>query len=118
MRGASWRPPEKQLILVTPEKIVSTSDGGKLPVGLFLRRAIRARLCDSQAASAQYAEDGNPSPCGNWSLDCGVPPLEVTHALADSLRSIPGVVDTGLFLGTASAVLVAEKGAVRELRRP
>jgi ribose 5-phosphate isomerase A len=44
-------------------------------------------------------------------------PLDDPAAFAAALESIPGVVDSGLFLGTASVVLVAEAGSVRELRR-
>jgi len=39
--------------------------------------------------------------------------------LERAILAIPGVIDTGLFLGTAAAVLVADGGSVRELvRRP
>ena len=47
---------------------------------------------------------------GNLTIDCGLDaPLADTraaHALESALRAIPGVVDTGLFLGTANRVLV------------
>jgi ribose 5-phosphate isomerase A len=47
---------------------------------------------------------------GNLTIDCGVAtPLADTraaHALHAELRAIPGVVDTGLFLGTADRVVV------------
>jgi ribose 5-phosphate isomerase A len=55
---------------------------------------------------------------GNWIIDCGVRPIEAPAAFARDLRGIPGVVDTGLFLGMTSLVLVAEPGGVRELRPP
>ena len=34
-----------------------------------------------------------------------------------AIRAIPGVIDTGFFLGTAHTVLLAEAGTVRALRR-
>jgi ribose 5-phosphate isomerase A len=47
---------------------------------------------------------------GNLTVDCGLAaPLSDTRAartLQADLRAIPGVVDTGLFLGTAERVLV------------
>lgn len=44
--------------------------------------------------------------------------LEDASALDRRIRAtIPGVVDTGLFLGTADTVLVAADGAVSELTR-
>src|SRR5437762_1150787 len=47
---------------------------------------------------------------GNLTIDCGLAtPLadaRAARALEAELRAIPGVVDTGLFLGTAERVLV------------
>src|SRR5438034_724665 len=54
---------------------------------------------------------------GNWIVDCGIEPLDDPAAYEREVRRIPGVIDTGLFLGTADTVLLAEAGAVRELRR-
>lgn len=116
---------KKQLILVTPEKLVDRiGQRGKLPVEVipfaepFVRRRIVGLPGGVRPEIRQKDGQTFVTDNGNWILDCAVPPLEFPHALADTLRSIPGVVDTGLFLGTASAVLVAEKGAVRELHRP
>jgi ribose 5-phosphate isomerase A len=54
---------------------------------------------------------------GNWILDCGIAAPDDAAALDREIRRIPGVVDTGFFLGTAERVLVAEGGAIRVLRR-
>jgi ribose 5-phosphate isomerase A len=54
---------------------------------------------------------------GNWIVDCGVRPIEAPGHLARDLRAIPGVVETGLFLGLAHLVLVVETGRIRELKR-
>jgi ribose 5-phosphate isomerase A len=54
---------------------------------------------------------------GNWILDCALQPQDDPAALERALCAIPGVIDTGLFLGLATLVLVAEGGKVRELRR-
>jgi ribose 5-phosphate isomerase A len=47
---------------------------------------------------------------GNLMLDCApvkpLPDRPAARALEATLRAIPGVVDTGLFLGTAERVLV------------
>ena len=60
---------------------------------------------------------GWPTVARNWILDCGIGPLEDAADFARAVRAIPGVVDTGLFLGTADTVVVADGGAVRERRR-
>jgi ribose 5-phosphate isomerase A len=54
---------------------------------------------------------------GNRIADCAVRPIEAPAAFERDLRAIPGVVDTGLFLGIADLVLVAERGGMREMRR-
>jgi ribose 5-phosphate isomerase A len=54
---------------------------------------------------------------GNAIVDCAIGQLDDPAAFDGRIRIIPGVVDTGLFLGTAHTVLVAEGGAVREMRR-
>jgi ribose 5-phosphate isomerase A len=54
---------------------------------------------------------------GNVIVDCAVSPIEHAADLHARLRAIPGVVDTGLFLGTAEMVLVADGPVIRELAR-
>ena len=49
--------------------------------------------------------------------DFFVEPDETVPAIEAAVLAIPGVVDTGLFLGMASVVLVGEPGQVRELKR-
>lgn len=50
---------------------------------------------------------------GNVLVDCQTGPLPDATGLAASLRSVPGVVDHGLFLGLTSAVIVGRaNGAV------
>ncbi len=63
--------------------------------------------------------DGRPyvSDNGNIVVDCGVGPIADPAGLHSRMRAIPGVVDTGLFLGTADTVLVGEGGRVTERRR-
>jgi ribose 5-phosphate isomerase A len=54
---------------------------------------------------------------GNRIADCAVRAIEAPTAFARDLRAIPGVVDTGLFLGTTDLVLVADGAGIREMRR-
>jgi ribose 5-phosphate isomerase A len=58
---------------------------------------------------------------GNLILDCALAsPLggAAARALEAAVRAIPGVLDTGLFLGTAERVLVGHPdGRVETLRR-
>lgn len=103
------------VILVGAEKLVPVlGTHGQLPIevapfglpfcerrlrGLGLRASVRLR-------------DGTPfvTDNGNHILDARVAPIENPRALEQSLRAIPGVVETGLFLGMASTVLIQEGG--------
>lgn len=49
---------------------------------------------------------------GNVILDCRFGPLDEPGAVATAIRSIPGVVEHGLFLGMARAAYVAGSGSV------
>lgn len=114
-----------QVIVVTAEKLVDRLGArGKLPVEVvpfaarFCQRRIEQLGLRSSVRSACGSGEGRPlvTDNGNWILDCAVSPLDDPAALGRQLRGIPGVVDTGLFLGTAAVVLVAEGGTVKELR--
>jgi ribose 5-phosphate isomerase A len=107
----------RQVILVGPEKVVGAlGETGPIPVeiipmalGPCLRRlkqigarpALRAGVTEAQP----FVSDN-----GNLVVDVALPaPLADTaaaRAFEAEVRSIPGVVDTGLFLGTAETVLV------------
>jgi ribose 5-phosphate isomerase A len=112
----------RQVILVTHEKLVERlGQRGRLPVEVIpfaeplVRRRITSlglRLEIRQAEGKTFVTDN-----GNWILDCGLTAQDDPARLEAALLAIPGVVDTGLFLGTAEVVLVAEGGQVRELRR-
>jgi ribose 5-phosphate isomerase A len=50
---------------------------------------------------------------GNHILDCQIDPISDALKLEMDLRSIPGVVGTGLFLGMADTVLVGDQDSFR-----
>lgn len=112
----------RQVILVTADKLVPRlGTRGRLPVEVlpFARPLVERRLealgCTPrrrEAGATPFVTDN-----GNWILDCAIAPLEAPAALEQAIRRIPGVVDTGLFLGTAERVLVAEGERVRVLTR-
>jgi ribose 5-phosphate isomerase A len=55
---------------------------------------------------------------GNLVLDCRVGAIPDAAALDATLRAIPGVVGTGLFVGMAPTLLVWDGDRCRELRPP
>jgi len=105
----------RQVILVGHEKLVDRlATRGRIPIEvvpfacrLVLRR-VRVLGLDPVVRLAEgrrFVSDN-----GNLTIDCGLAtPLADARAarvLEADLRAIPGVVDTGLFLGTAERVLV------------
>ena len=54
---------------------------------------------------------------GNLLYDLSVPPITMPAALDSKLRAIPGVVETGLFVGRADVVIVADTQKVRRMAR-
>jgi ribose 5-phosphate isomerase A len=114
----------RQVILVTKEKLVPRiGTRGKLPVEVlpFAEPLCRRRIRQLPFGLAPVVreEQGRPyvTDSGHWILDCALQPVNDPFALDRALRSIPGVMDTGLFLGTASLVLVAEGNVVTEMKR-
>ncbi len=55
---------------------------------------------------------------GSYIYDVRVGPIDHPGELDRAFRSVPGVVETGLFVGRADVVLVAGPSGVRELRPP
>jgi len=112
----------RQLILVGSEKLVPVlGSRGRLPLEVvpFALPLVLERLGRLGLTAAARRAEGRPllSDNGNALVDCAVGPIADPAALERELRAIPGVVDTGLFLGTAGTVLVADGDAVRELGR-
>jgi ribose 5-phosphate isomerase A len=109
------------VILVGSEKLVQTlGQRGKLPVEViaFGLPWCQRRIADLGYRSLPRVADGERvlSDNGNPILDIEVRPIDDAVQLELALRSIEGVVGTGLFLGMVDTVLVAEQGEVREMK--
>jgi len=119
----------RQVILVGHEKLVSAlGERGRIPVEVIplARGPVARRLRALGLRPTVRTDPGGSRPLltenQNLTLDCGVDvPLHDARAareLEAAMLAIPGVVDTGLFLGTAERVLVGyPDGRVDELRR-
>lgn len=75
---------------------------------IALDKAIFAAGC-SGAVRLRQAHGGAPfvTDGGHYILDCSLGVILEPEILADKLLKIPGVVETGLFLGLATAIVVA-----------
>ena len=116
----------RQVIVVGPEKLVERlGQRGRIPVEVIplacglVSRELRAL---GLTPTVRPRADGAPfrTDNGNLTLDCA--PREAladgtaARALEASILAIPGVVDTGLFLGTAERVLVGHPDGRVEVR--
>jgi ribose 5-phosphate isomerase A len=120
------------IILVGDEKLVpQLGTRGKLPVEVlpFAVPVCERRLRELGLVPTLDRRGGEPlvTDNGNYILDCQVDPIADPQALENQIRSIPGVVGTGLFLDMADIVLVgrrsdfelvAEKHRAPDLARP
>jgi len=86
-----------------------------LPFGAKTTEAALAKLGKPQLRE----QDGRPfqTDSGNLIYDLGVEPLKDPKHLDRLLHLLPGVVETGLFLGRADVVIVAGRSGVRRLTR-
>lgn len=122
----------------TREKIVNFAsrmnvivvDESKLSTRLGERRAVpvevlafahlqTARQLSAHGVPVLRQTDDAPSrtDAGNYIYDLRTGPVLEPAALDAALRSIPGVVETGLFCGRADVVVVAGPAGIRTLRR-
>jgi ribose 5-phosphate isomerase A len=114
----------RRITVVTEEKLVpALGTRGRLPVEVlpFALPVVREKL-DRLGFPGKVRKDGRPAfrtDNGNVILDCRVSRLRDPGGVDDTIRAIPGVVGTGLFVGMATHVLVGrEDGAVDLLKRP
>lgn len=107
-------------VIIVDDSKLSTRLGEKrkvpvevLPFGAKTTEAALAKLGKPQVR----AQDGTPfqTDSGNLIYDLAVEPLAHPQQLDRLLHALPGVVETGLFLGRADVVLVAGERGVRKL---
>jgi ribose 5-phosphate isomerase A len=112
---------KKNIIIVDDSKL-SKKLGEKWPVPLevlpFGRASTMAHL-EKHGTPKVRLKDGKPwmTDAGNFIVDLTTGPIADPAALDKLLHAIPGVVETGLFIGRASLVIVAGKDGVRQLSR-
>ena len=109
------------MILVGPEKLVDRlGEHGILPVEVvpFALAVCRRKLNSLGYAPVTRSNDGQvfTTDNGNHILDCRVTALSDPASVEQEIRSLPGVVGTGLFLDMADAVII-DRGSDAEIRR-
>jgi ribose 5-phosphate isomerase A len=114
---------KRLIILVGAEKVVPVlGTRGRLPVEVvaFGHGVCARRLAELGCPAVLRLSGDGPfqTDNGNLILDCAVGPIADAAELDARIRTIPGVVATGLFTGMADVVLVQEQNEVRVLERP
>ena len=114
----------KVVILVGAEKRVKRlGERRRLPVEVvpFAAHYVMRRMRELGLKPAvRSGDDGREflSDNGNFVMDCGIGKIEAPARLERELIAIPGVVGTGLFVGIASVVLIANgDGSITTLER-
>ena len=119
---------KQMLVIVDSSKKVDRLGAFPLPVEVvpFGLASTRRRLTQTCAAlglsgsivlrrraTEVFVTDG-----GHYILDCAFGAIDEPVALAGALAALPGVVDHGLFLGLASAAVIAGRDGVQILKPP
>jgi ribose 5-phosphate isomerase A len=120
---------ERMVVIADHTKRVATLGAFPLPVevvrfGVAATRNMIEILASDAGCSGEIAlrlkADGQPfvSDSGHFILDCAFGRIEEPEALDEALKLVPGVVESGLFLGIADAAIIAGPDGVVVLERP
>jgi len=110
-------------VIVVDESKLSETLGEKWPVPLEVfpfGLGSTLRLLADFGVPTLRQRDGRPvsTDAGNRVVDLAVGPIPAPRALDLALRSLPGVVETGLFCGRTDVLLVGGPSGVRTLTPP
>ncbi len=109
------------IIVVDESKLVEhLGQRWAIPVEVFAfaHRATQKAL-ERFGTTTLRTKDGAPwmTDAGNYLYDVQAGTIETPARLDTEIRSIPGVVETGLFCGRTDLVIVASPSGIKELRR-
>jgi ribose 5-phosphate isomerase A len=112
---------KKNVIIVDSSKM-SERLGERFPVPVEVTpfgHATTARHLSRYGEPRLRARDGKVvrTDGGNFLYDLAVAPIDDAAALDRALRDVPGVVETGLFVGRADVVIVAGADGVKRLAK-
>lgn len=125
----------EKIVAVASERVVIIADNSKrvdilgryplplevVPFGLAATRRLVIQLagdcgCEGEV-KLRTGADGAPfiTDSGNYILDCAFGAIDDPEALDDALKLVPGVVESGLFLGIADIGIIAGPKGVEVL---
>ncbi len=110
----------RMIVIVDDSKLVPALGRVRLPVEVvrFGWQVTAARLREAGADPVlRGGEDPFRTDGGNHILDCAFADIPDAAALQGRLKAITGVVETGLFIGLATQVIVGSPAGIRTLER-
>lgn len=118
---------DRLVVIADLSKRVATLGAFPLPVEIVRFGHLATRdwieACADEAGCSGHialrkAHDGTPflSDGGNYILDCSFGRIEDAELLHELLKLVPGVVETGLFIGIADTAFVADANGVTVLK--
>jgi ribose 5-phosphate isomerase A len=116
----------KQFVIIVDSSKLVDRLGTRSPLPVEVEpfgSAVHLRFLRGLGMEAELRFGGDDEPFvtdgGHYIADCRIAGGIVdAHGLERGLKAQPGVLETGLFLGMTTAVIVAEHGGVREMGRP
>ena len=106
---------KKLIVVVDERKLTGTLGRGQvLPVEAipFAHKFVARRLAELGGKPELRCKESSPvtTDNGNFVIDVDFGPINDAHSLDSELKSIPGLVETGLFLGLTDRVYVGLNG--------
>ena len=120
---------EKMVVIADESKLVETLGAFPLPVEVDrfgLRSTIEMITALSEELRLTYEievrenDDGKffTTDGGHCIIDCAFQTIPEPEELSDSLAMIPGVIDSGLFIGIAEQAILGSEGGVKIIDAP
>lgn len=119
---------DKMIVIADDSKKVACLGAFDLPVevNMFSHGATAAAIADALAATGNQGainlrplESGGGAPFitdgGHYVYDCALGAIQDAEGLAQALLNVPGVVEHGLFLGYATAAVLAGANGLEEV---
>jgi ribose 5-phosphate isomerase A len=118
---------KRMVVIADASKYVARLGAFPLPVEVapFGLAATRRHIARAAADSGRHGQielrrsrDGGQifvTDGGHYILDCAFGPLDDPDALANAVNAIPGVVDHGLFIGLATAAILAGENGLETI---
>ncbi len=105
-------------IIVVDETKLSHRLGEKWPIPVEILRFGHRETTRKLGAFGTVTVRDKPTDADNLIADVSTGPIDDPGPMDRSIRAIPGVVETGLFVSRAERVIVAGPSGIRTLRRP